>query len=462
MRIKRMLLVSLLAVFLLTGTGFSSETDLKEDLSGGSETIPGGENPDNIIGPLGLEGVSNTFYGNMAGYAIESGGGAGKWNTFIGRFAGKDTNRPDEKGNNTFVGDMAGIRNKTGIDNTFIGSETGYENLIGYNNTFMGYQAGKMNTDNDNTFIGHAAGKDNTSGFGNVYMGSGAGVANKESSQNTYIGYGAGYWNTGASNTFIGGSSGSGDPSASPGSYNTFLGEDSGERNADGWHNTFIGYAAGSSNTKGDYNTFIGDGAGWLNEEGTQNTFIGNYAGKKNKQSGSVFLGYGAGEEETAANRLHIANSDTATPLIYGEFDKKFLRINGNFTATATSVSSDKRLKKEIEPIESPLEMVSEIQGVRYRWKKDEFPGRGFTQDPQIGLIAQDVERVLPELVSEDKDGFKSVSYSKLTAVLVEAIKELKAQNQEQQTLIQEQMKQFQQQQAEMEELRAMIHKLES
>jgi len=71
------------------------------------------------------------------------------------------------------------------------------------------------------------------------------------------------------------------------------------------------------------------------------------------------------------------------------------------------------------------------LQGVRYNWKKNDYPEMGFPEGEQIGLIAQDVEAVLPEMVHEGNDGYKSIDYARLTAVLVEAVKELKAENEE-------------------------------
>ncbi len=64
------------------------------------------------------------------------------------------------------------------------------------------------------------------------------------------------------------------------------------------------------------------------------------------------------------------------------------------------------------------------MQGVRFDWKKDEFKDKNFDSGRQIGLIAQDVEKVLPEIVKTDTEGYKSVAYDKLTAILVEALKE--------------------------------------
>ena len=304
--------------------------------------------------------------------------------------------------------------------NTFFGSGAGYSNTTAGSNAFFGSRSGAQNSSGEcNSFFGSASGQLNETGSNNSFFGEGAGYNNKTADWNTFIGASAGYTNV-------------------DGTSNTFVGHHSGFSNDSGYDNTFIGYFAGNDNTNGYQNTFIGYGAGSHSKtvEGITancNVFLGFGAGTKNESgSRNVFLGYRAGNNEMDSDKLYIANSETTTPLIYGEFDNKFIRINGNFTATATSVSSDKRWKKEIEPIESPLKKISEIQGVKYRWKVDEFPDRGLSDGGQIGLIAQDVERVMPELVSEDKDGYKAVSYTKLTAVLVEAIKELKTRNERQ------------------------------
>lgn len=61
--------------------------------------------------------------------------------------------------------------------------------------------------------------------------------------------------------------------------------------------------------------------------------------------------------------------------------------------------------------------------------RTEEFPEMGFSNDPQIGLIAQEVEKIFPQLVSTDDNGFKSIAYDKLSVLLLEAVKELKAEN---------------------------------
>ena len=66
-----------------------------------------------------------------------------------------------------------------------------------------------------------------------------------------------------------------------------------------------------------------------------------------------------------------------------------------------------------------------QLRGVDFEWNKDKFPERSFNEGVQIGFVAQEVESVLPELVYTADDGYKSLNYSNLTAVLVEAIKAL-------------------------------------
>jgi collagen type VII alpha len=113
--------------------------------------------------------------------------------------------------------------------------------------------------------------------------------------------------------------------------------------------------------------------------------------------------------------------------------------INASSTITASTgvtCSSDKRFKTDIRPLTHSLSNVLDIQGVNYKWKVNEFPEKQFSETNQIGFIAQEIELIYPELVFTDKDGYKSVDYSRLSPILVEAIKELNAKNEAQQLLI--------------------------
>lgn len=108
--------------------------------------------------------------------------------------------------------------------------------------------------------------------------------------------------------------------------------------------------------------------------------------------------------------------------------------VDGVALANAWNIASDKRLKSEINVIQDPLERISAINGVTFNWKDEQ---RHSEFGEQIGVIAQDVEQVFPEIVSINKDGYKSVDYSKLVAPLIESVKQLNKKVQNQQLLIQ-------------------------
>lgn len=97
---------------------------------------------------------------------------------------------------------------------------------------------------------------------------------------------------------------------------------------------------------------------------------------------------------------------------------------------------SDKRWKKNVQPLQNTLEKLSQLQGVSFQWDIENYPDVGFDDTPQIGLIAQEVEQVFPELVTTNNEGYKGVKYNKLTAILIEAVKELKAQNDALKTIV--------------------------
>ena len=105
--------------------------------------------------------------------------------------------------------------------------------------------------------------------------------------------------------------------------------------------------------------------------------------------------------------------------------DDARLCVNGNIYAQTTKLNSDSRLKTSVTTIPSALEKILSLRGVTFEWKQEEFPDRNFADGTQIGLIAQEVEEVFPELVSQGE--YKSVSYANLVSPLIEAVKELHA-----------------------------------
>jgi len=101
------------------------------------------------------------------------------------------------------------------------------------------------------------------------------------------------------------------------------------------------------------------------------------------------------------------------------------LHVVGNICATGTiGACSDERYKKNVETISNALALIEKIRGVNFNWRTKEFPDMKFSSEEQVGFIAQEINKVLPEVVSQGSDGYYSVDYGRLTPVLVEAVKE--------------------------------------
>ena len=260
----------------------------------------------------------NYFIGHEAGSSIAD----GLYNTFIGYTSGANTSGTGSTGsNNLFIGYESGYSNTHGVNNVFIGYQSGKENIglgsyNGDHNVFIGYQSGMNNnidgeSGQSNVFIGKLCGKYNRSGRWNVFLGTETGMYNETGYFNTYIGSQAGKGNItgdGNYNTFIGYMSGHKDS----GSYNTYLGFRSAFEHLSGENNTIVGVESFHDNTSGNRNTSLGHGAGSNNVSGSDN----------------VFIGYMAAKDEAGSNKLYIENTDSATPLIYGEFDNDILNFN--------------------------------------------------------------------------------------------------------------------------------------
>jgi hypothetical protein len=342
----------------------------------------GSFNPSKGTIPVTLTHLTDINYliGHEAGAAITN----GKYNTYFGYQAGKNTTGGTPSGNSY-----------PGWANVFIGYQTGFSNTTGYKNVFLGYQAGQDNIDGYfNTFIGNASGANNTTGMKNTFVGNESGEANMIGSYNTFYGYNSGIMTYADDNTFVG--------------------ADCGFNNTTGVQNAFLGSHAGEY-FRGSYNTFLGTYAGrnyGTIRTGTNNIFIGASAGYS---SGSV------------SNKLYIDPTSTSAPLIYGDFTagSEVVRINGNLEYTGTIADvSDARLKKNIVLIPDAIDKITSLRGVFFDWNLDENPGFVLENRHQVGVIAQEVEKVLPEIVIMSKEGYMMVDYSKLTPVLIEAVKD--------------------------------------
>ena len=127
-----------------------------------------------------------------------------------------------------------------------------------------------------------------------------------------------------------------------------------------------------------------------------------------------------------SAYRFAVRSYDGTNMLASALFTNTSLTVVGDVIAFGSP--SDITLKENIKPIESALDKVSKLQGVTFNWKKSDSI---LDIKEDIGFIAQDVQKVLPELVKENKDGILSMRHQGIAPILLEAIKELKAEIEE-------------------------------
>lgn len=149
---------------------------------------------------------------------------------------------------------------------------------------------------------------------------------------------------------------------------------------------------------------------------------ISNPTSKLDVAGSMNLIGNLTGGSGSGAHNFHIDafNSGVGTRGLY----LNYYTGTGVYLAGGTAVTSDIRKKKDIEPVTNALDKLAQIRGVSYRWKDPERP-----QELQLGVIAQEVQAVFPDLVKEDGYGSLTVVYDGLTAPIIEAIKELKAEN---------------------------------
>lgn len=122
----------------------------------------------------------------------------------------------------------------------------------------------------------------------------------------------------------------------------------------------------------------------------------------------------------TSAGKVGIGNTSPTYDLdVTGD-----INASSKVRAAGVILTSDARFKKDIEIIENPLSKILKLNGVTYNWRQDEFPQRHFNDQHQIGVIAQNIEKVFPEAVDTARDGYKAVNYPVLVAPIIEAIKE--------------------------------------
>jgi hypothetical protein len=151
--------------------------------------------------------------------------------------------------------------------------------------------------------------------------------------------------------------------------------------------------------------------------------------------SGHYYSGQFLGNS-TDGKRVNL-DGDGNISVNNGTDDVISMNSDGHITAVAVFATtlqssdglvqtSDKRFKKNVNSIDDALAKTEQLNGYTYNWNKLAKKQKGITsQEEQVGVLAQELEEVFPQLVKTDKDGYKAVNYAALTAVLIEAIKEL-------------------------------------
>jgi Chaperone of endosialidase len=350
----------------------------------------------------------------------------------------------DLTNDNTFLGDDALLNNTTGDRNTAIGFQALFSNTSGGANTATGFTALFSNTTGDaNTATGDRALFSNTTGDGNTATGVTALESNTTGDGNTATGIQALQTNTaGNDNTATGFLALNSNPT---GSFNTTTGSNALGSNTTGFRNTANGANALNFNTTGYRNTANGYQALYFNTTGSRNTAEGFQALFHNIGSDNVGLGFNAGSNlTTGSGNVCIGNGVLG---LAGE--SNITRIRNIYASVASgravyinsdnkigTLSSSRRYKEEIKPMDKASEAILALKPVTFRYKKEVDAER----TPQFGLVAEQVEKVNPDLVTRDPDGKAfTVRYEAVNAMLLNEFLKEHRKVEEQSRKIQEQ-----------------------
>jgi len=224
--------------------------------------------------------------------------------------------------------------------------------------------------------------------------------------------------------------------------------------NTDGDDNTAIGIAALAVNAGND-NTANGADARIGNTTGESNTALGSGAGSNQTTgSGNVYIGAGVPGVAGESGACYIAS-------IFNETSSGGTPVFVNSSNKLGTSTSSKRFKEEIKPMDKVSEALFSLKPVAFRYKKEIDPA-GISQ---LGLVAEDVEKVNPDLVVRDKEEKPySVRYDQVNAMLLneflkehKTLQELKSTVQKQEAIIAQQQETFESRLAEQEkQLRAL------
>jgi hypothetical protein len=330
----------------------------------------------------------------------------------------------------------------TGFHNSAIGFKALFSDIKGFGNTATGFRA-LYNNDNDGTGTGN----------GNTAVGDQSLFSNIDGFENTSVGRASLVNNVNSKNTAIG--------------------ANSMQSNANGLGNTAIGWNSLQANSGGNFNSVLGY-LGGSSISGSNNTALG---ANTNVSAGLSFAtAIGAGASVTTNNTLVLGSVAPAISVaigattaadklqVVGDIRVGTSGTNGcikNFSGAGImgTCSSDMRLKQNIRPFLPILGKLIQLRPVSYDWRSEEHPEFHFGSERANGLIAQEVEKVFPDMVATDERGYKAVNYSELPLLLLQAVRELKSEND---TLRQERANDQQQLLETLRQQQQMIQQLQS
>jgi hypothetical protein len=340
--------------------------------------------------------TQNSRENTAVGVAALGSNMSGNTNTAIGY----ETLTRNTIGNeNTAIGGNALLSNTVGHDNTATGLNALFSNTMGISNTANGVAALRLNTvGEDNTAVGISALEQNIGGSFNTAVGASALNSNSGGNSNTAVGLNALFFN-------------------SSGSNNTAHGVNALLNNVNGVNNSAHGVFALQNNKGGD-NTAMGFQALKSNVGGSNNIAVGSNAGA-NLTTGSNNIDIGAPGVAGESAKIRIGTKGTQNGTFIAGISG--VAVTGSTVVVNTNgklgvATSSARFKEAIKPMDKASEGILALSPVAFRYKKDIDPD-GI---PQFGLIAEQVEKVNPDLVVKDEDGMVSgVRYEAVNAMLL-------------------------------------------
>jgi hypothetical protein len=441
----------------------------------------------NSAGSANTSGHHNAFFGSQAGLVNTT----GLFNAFFGAAAGQ----ANTSGNfNAFFGEVAGSANTTGHDNAFFGRAAGDSNNSGFQNSFFGSSAAFNNTTgNNNTFFGYFAGLSNQTGNNNTFIGANADVGNTNLTNATAIGFRAlveqdnalvlgsiNGKNSATADTLVGIGTTTPDALLDVQRDSLTIPEVARFTSYGNTANDILGRSsngtrfAPTATPSGRPLLQLGatghDGTDFATTARASIQLIASEDWTSTAQGTNIRFLTTANGTVTTSTRVFIRDDGNVGIGTTAPLDK--LDVNGdirvgtgttgcvkdsNGTVIAGSCSSDARLKRNIVPFAHLLDKLVQLQPVQFYWRADEFKERHFGTKPSFGLIAQEVEKVLPELVTEDEQGYKAVNYSKLPLLTLQAVKELKQENGALKQRVEEQQTQLRAQQKQVDSLKKLV-----